>query len=336
MHEKTTLGVNSRTSKVLLMGDIEFSETEVQTFLRIIREMPANVVYGIIHQHNIDVPFELHLNELPEFLFDELEPDVRKEIIDNYVDAGKALCYFFSFDKPVPGLDQLLRKRSAAIVSLKREGIIENLPYFEKFEIHEPTKSLRVRFHYYKGRTHLFDKETQSLKEYLPVFPGVVIFRPGRKLVEVRAKYRSVSRNAVTNSSVALGLEAPYSLNLHMEVFIQRFLNWINSLNNARFEFDVRQVLSSLSMSARGRIDLRGVNEFRKYLTEGRLKGGHATIITEDKRKIKFRIFFRNCRVYFTSFSNEDDIEIIGEALEKIVEGYRFETPDKLLEDYFK
>jgi len=318
------------------MSNMDTSETKAQTFLRIIREMPANMVLGLIHKYDIDVPFELHLNELPEFLFGELDADVRKEIIHDYANAGKALCYFFSFDEQVPNIDQLLKKRSSAIVSLKREGIIENLPYFEKFEIHEPTGSLRAKFRYYKGRTHLFDKETQTLREYLPVLSGVVIFRPGRKLVEVRAKHGSVSRNAVTGSSVALGLDAPYTLNLRKEVFIGRFLNWINSLNNARFEFDVRQVLSSISMSTRGRIDLRGVNEFRKYLKEGRLRGGHATIITENKRKIRFRIFFRNCRVYFTSFSNENDIGIVGEALEKIVEGYRFETPDKLLEDYFK
>jgi len=317
------------------MGNEELSETEAYTFLRIIRGMPANMVYGLIHYYDIDVPFELHLRELPEFLFDELDANIRKEIIDKYADAGKALCYFFSFDEQVPSLDQLLKK-SNAIISLKREGNIENVPYFERFEIHKPTGSLRVRFRYYKGGIRLFDKETKTMKDYLPVHFGVVIFRPDRKLVEVRTTYRSVSRSAVTSSSIALGLKAPYSLNLHQEVFIQRFLNWINSLNNARFEFDVRQVLSSLSMSARGRIDLRRVGEFRKYLKEGKLKGGHATIITEEKRKIKFRIFFRNCRIYFTSFSNEEDIGIIGEALEKIVEGYRFETPDKLLKDFFK
>ena len=317
------------------MRNEELSETEAVTFLRIIREMPANMVHRLIDYYDVDVPFELHLSELPEFLFDELDADVRKEIIDNYVDAGKALCYFFNVGEQTPSLDQLLKKPHV-IVSLKREGNIENVPYFDKLEIHEPTGSLRVRFHYFKGRTRLFDKETQTLKEYLPILPGVVIFRPGRKIVEVRATYQSISRSAASQSSVALGLKAPYSLDLRKEVFIQGFLNWINSLNNARFEFDVRQVLSSISMSARGRIDLRGVDEFRKYLKEGRLRGGHATIITEDKRKIKFRIFFRNCRVYFTSFSNEGDIETIGEALEKIVEGYRFETPYKLLEEYFE
>jgi len=317
------------------MSDTDFSESEAQTFLRIIREMPASMVYRLVDYYDIDVPFELHLSELPGLLFDELDANARKEIIVDYGDAGKALCYFFSFDEKTPSFDQLLKKKRA-IVSLKKEGTFENVPYFDRIEVHEPTKSLRVRFHYYKGRTHLFDKETQTLKEYLPFYPGVVIFRPGRKLVEVRAKLRSMSRTAVTHASIPLGLKAPYSLDLHKEVFIQRFLDWINSLNNARFEFDVRQVLSSISMSARRRVDLREVPAFKKYLREGSLRGGHATIITEDERKIKFRIFFRDCRVYFTLFSNEKDIGIIGEALEKIVEGDRFDTPDRLLEDYFK
>jgi len=313
----------------------DLSETEAQKFLRIIREMPANLVHELIEHYDIDVPLELPMDELPAFLLDELDASARKEIIDNYGDAGKTLCYFFTFDDQTPVLDELIKKKNV-IVSLKTEGVFENVPYFEKVEIHEPTRSLRVRFHYYKGRTQLFDAETQRLKEYLYHLPGVIIFRPNRRLVEVRAKYRSISRIAAARASAVLGLKAPYSLNLHKEEYIQRFLNWINSLNNARFEFDVRQVLSSLSMSARGRIDLRRVGEFRKYLREGKLRGGHATIITEEKRKIKFRIFFRNCRVYFTSFSNEEDIEKIAEALEKIVEGYRFETPNKLLEDYFK
>jgi len=317
------------------MVDIEFSVTEDQTFLRIIRGMPANMVYGIIHYYDIDIPLEFGLNELPAFLFDELEPEARKKIIEDYADAGNTLCYFFSFDEQTPQLSELIEK-SKSIISLKNEGTYENVPYFDKYEIHEPTGTFRVRFHYYKGRSFFLDKSTQIMKEYLPVHPGVVIFKPGKKLVEVRAKYRSVSRNAATTSSVPLGMEAPFSLNLHQEKSVERFLNWINSLNNARFEFDVRRVLSSLSMSARGKIDLRKTDEFKKYSQEGRLKGGHVTIITEEKRSIRFRIFFRNCRVYFTSFSNEDDITIVGEALERIMEGYEFEIPKKLLTDYFE
>jgi len=317
------------------MADIEISETEAQTFLRIVRDMPPHMIYGIIHYYDIDVPFELGLTELPAFLFDELEPEVRKKIIDDYAYAGKALCHFFSFDKQAPPLLELMKK-SKSIISLKKEGTFENVPYFDKSQVHEPTQTFRIRFHYYKGRSYFLDKSAQTMKEYLPVYPGVVIFKPGRKLVEVRAKYRSVSRHAATNASVAWGMQAPYSLNLAEEESVQKFLNWINSLNNARFEFDVRRVLSSLSMSSRGRTDLRRTDVFKKYSQEGRLRGGHVTIISEEKRAIRFRIFFKNCRVYFTSFSSEDDIAIVREALEKIMEGYKFEIPKKILTDYFE
>lgn len=328
-------GFSITINEVQIVSEIKFSETEAQTFLRIIRDMPANLVYGIIHHYDIDIPIEFGLAELPAFLFDELEPEARKKIMDDYADAGKALCYFFSFDKETPEIPELMKK-SKSIISLKKEGFFENVPYFDKYEIHDSTGTFRARFHYYRGRNYLFDKSTQTMKEYLPVYQGVVILKPKKKLVEVRAIHRPVSRNAATSSSVALGMEAPFTLNLHKEEYVQRFLNWINSLNNARFEFDVSRVLSSLSMSARGKIDLRRTDEFKKYLQEGRLKGGHVTIITEEKRPIRFRIFFRNCRVYFTSFGNENDITIVGEALEKIMEGYEFEIPKKLLTDYFK
>lgn len=318
------------------MEDQDYLDTEAYSFLRIIREMPVTMIYRLIHYYNIDVPFDLRSNQLPEFLYDEIDSDVRKEILDNYQDAGKALCYFFRLDTPTPSLEELTTK-SDAIISLKRdETIFQNVPYFDRIEVHNSTETLRVRFHYYKGRTRLYDRASQTLKEYLPVLPGVVIFRPRKKLVEVRAKHSSLCKRAAISSSIALNLKAPHPLNMLNEIYVERFLQWIDSLNNARFEFDVRKVISSLSMSARGRVDLRKVDEFRKYLREGILRGGHATINVDENRKIKFRIFFRNCRIYFTAFSNEEDIEIVADALEKIGEGYRFETPKRLIEDYLK
>lgn len=318
------------------MSIAEYSEDEAQIFMRIIRDMPYHQVYKLIQEYNIEVPIELPTHQLPEFLYEELDPNMRRAIIADYRDAGKVLCYFFTLSKKTPSL-QDLRRNPTLFLSLKSESeIFENTPYFRNVEAHEQTGTLRVRFNYYKGRTQLFDKETQTLKEYFNVYPGVVIFRPNKRLVEVRAKHRTVSRIAANRCAIALKIDPLYPLNLYGEEYIRRFLKWIYSLNNARFEFDVRQALSSLSMSARGRTDLRKLQEFRKYLREGKLRGGHATIITEENRKIRFRIFFRDCRVYFTSFSKEGDIEIVADALEKITEGYEFETPIKTIEEYFK
>jgi len=318
------------------VGESVFNEDEYEIFTRIIREMPPKRLYEIAGRYEVDFPSELPIFKIPDFLYEELDEEARREIIDEYRDAGNTTCHFFLFDEETPSLSALAGNHNAILALKREEDFFENVPYFERIETHDLTNTLRARFHYYKGRTQLLDRETRTIRELLNVFHGVVIFRPYRKIVEVRAKDRRVSKNAVISSSSALGLEPPSSLNLNREEIIKRFLGWIYSLNNARFEFDITQTISSLSMSARGRRDLRRNEDFIRYLREGRLRGGHVTIKTEEERTIRFRIFFRDCHVYFTSYSNEKDIEIVVDAIEKIVEEYRFEFPYRTIEEYFK
>lgn len=314
------------------------SKDEVLIFTRTIQRMPPTLVRKIAEENNINIPFELSsLSELSEFLLQELDDGVKREIIANYGDAGNVLSYLFTSGDEIPKLEELTQK-SLAIYSLKEESeTLEDVPYFDEAGVHEYTKTFRVRFHYYKGRTYFLDEETKTIKEFRKAFHGMVIYRPEKTLIEVRTKHLDLARKAAQRTAAALDMEElPVSLDLRKPEYIKRFLDWIRSLNNARFEFPIREAKSSIIISARSGMDLRKLKEFQTYLEHGMLRGGHATIEKEKGRYVNFRIFFRACRIFFTSFCTEDDINFVLDAIEKISEGYRFVTPERMLDQFFK
>jgi len=300
--------------------------------------MPLPLIHKIAENNDVDVPFELGSpSELSEFLLKEFPDDVKEEIIASYGDAGNVLSYFFTSGDKIPTLEAL-KKTSHDIYSLKESSeTLEDVPYFDEVEVQRFTQTLRIRFHYFKGWTYLLDEETKTVKQFRRAFYGVVVYRPQKSLLEVRAKHLDLARKSAQRTATALGMgNLPTSLDFRKPEFIKRFLDWIRSLNNARIEFPIREAKSSLIISARSGIDLRQLKEFHTYLEHGMLRGGHATIEKEKGKEINFRIFFRDCRTYFTSFCTEDDINFVVEALEKITEGFKFVTPDRMLEQFFK
>lgn len=314
------------------------STSQIHIFLRTVERMPPQLIHRIAEENDLDVPFELYSpSELSEFLLKELPNDVKDDIIDTYGDAGKVLSYFLTCGDKIPILGEL-KKKSMGIFSLKEQSeTLEDVPYFDEVETHNSTQTLRVRFHYYKGKTYLLDEATKTIKEFRRAFYGVVVYRPERKLLEVRAKHLDLARKTAQRTAVTLGIkDLPVSVDFRKSEYIKRFLDWIRSLNNARIEFPIREARSSLIISARSGIDLRKLKEFQTYLEHGMLRGGHATIEKEKGKQINFRIFFRDCRTFFTSFCTEDDIQFVVDAIEKITEGFMFAIPDKMLEQFFK
>jgi hypothetical protein len=295
------------------------------------------LIYKIAEGNDIDIPFELGSpSELSEILLKELPNYVILDIVDKYGDAGNVLSYYFTFGDRIRQLEDL-KKESIKIRSLKEESdVLEDVPYFDEVKVHPTTQTLRVRFHYYKGRTFLLDEETKTIRQFRKAFYGVVIFRPDRKLVEVRAKHMDLARKAAQRTTTVLGMEVPVTLDFRKQECIRRFLDWIRSLNNARIEFPIREAKSSLIINARSGIDLKKLQEFRDALEHGKLRGGHATVEKNKGEEINFRIFFRDCRVYFTSFSTETDIDFVTDAIEKIAGGYKFVIPKGLLEKFFE
>jgi hypothetical protein len=230
-----------------------------------------------------------------------------------------------------------LNSKAIRIRSLREESdVLEDTPFFDEVGVHQFSQSFRIRFHYYKGKTYLLEEETKTIKEYRKAFYGVAIFRPNKKLIEVRAKHRDIARKVAQRSAAALGIPIPTTLDFRKQDCITRFLEWIRSLNNARIEFPIREAKSSLIISARSGIDLKKLKEFKDALENGKLRGGHATVERKRGEQLNFRIFFRDCRIYYTSFCTEDDIDFITDAIEKITEGHKFVVPKGLLEKYLE
>jgi hypothetical protein len=315
-------------------------DNKIQLFTRVIERayhVSPRLVYNIAEQNEVDLPYDLGSPlELSEYLLKELPSYAIFDLIDKYGDAGNVLSYFFTFgDKILPVED--LKKRFIQVRSLKEDSdVLEDIAYFDEVDVHPSTQTVRVRFHYYKGRTFLLDEETKTIRQYRRAFYGVVIFRPNKRLVEVRAKHRDLARKAAQKVTTTLGMEVPVTLDFRKQEYIQKFLDWIRSLNNARIEFPIKEAKSSLIINARSGIDLKQLKEFKDALEHGKLRGGHATVERNKGEEINFRIFFRDCRVYFTSFSTETDIDFVTDAIEKITGGYKFVIPKGLLEKFFE
>lgn len=300
-----------------------------------IRSMDNEMLSKIALKYEIDIPMEMGFYEATQFLLDELSDEEKNEIVANYGDAGKPVSHFFVCEGSIPDL-VTLRDTSRAIFypqGEERAGL-EHFPYFGDVVFHEATNTLRIRFDYIKGVYTFFDEETNSIRELRRTFSGVMVFRPKSSLLEVRAKHASMARKVVVRTA-RMNLQPFFPLSLKEEVYINRFLDWIYSLNNARIDLPRTDSRSSITIIARHGRDLRKINEFQGDLKRGKLRGGHVTIEREKDAFVKFNMFFKPCHLYFTSFSTNEDVEFVVSALEKIVEGYRFARPEKLL-DFLK
>lgn len=325
------------------MNDSDLSETHVRVFQEIIRQMPNSLIMRLAQDNEVEVPFDIlgFPYEVSNFFLKELSSEALQEIVREYGDAGKPIVFLFTCEDEIPSLEELMKKSDTLLSFEPESKTLEGMPYFDEVYVHEPTGSLRVRFHYIKGRIFLMSK-TLKIREERVAHYGTIIFRPNRVIFEVRARHKDVASKAAIRVAAVLGIEkAPYPPDFRRKEMIERFLNWIRSLNNARIGFSVREAVSSLSMSARRGADLRTHEDFRKYLEYGMLKGGHATaygerIVKGQLRNVNFRIFFRDCRIYFTRFSYEDDIEYVVDALEEIGEGRQIETPQRMLKEFSK
>jgi hypothetical protein len=314
-------------------------ESKARLFTRTIERavhIVPSLIYKIAENEDLDIPFDLGApSEISEFLLKELSDSAKWRIIDTYGDAGNVLSYFFTFGNAIPSIDEL-RRNSYRIASLKEDSdVLEDTPYFDEVEVHSMSQTLRVRFHYYKGRTYLLDEATKTIREFRKAFYGVIVYRPQKKIVEARATHMDLARSAVRRTAAVLGMPSPETLNFRKQECIQRFLDWIRSLNNARIEFPIKEAKSSLTISARSGFDLKKLQDFREALEHGRLRGGHATVQRKKDEQINYRLFFRDCRVYFTSFCTESDIDFVTDAIEKITEGYKFDIPKGLLDKFF-
>jgi hypothetical protein len=256
-------------------------------------KMPPKLLHVLAEKYQIAIPDDVTELTLPEYLLQELSDENKVEIYSNYGYAGRVVCRFFGAKTKNPSLEELQSTcMTLPIEPDKAEILRPNTPFLEYHEIDENNQLVRLRFKYLHESQSVYDSETQTTKEWFPLHHGTAVIRPQKGIVEIRVTDRRMAMPIVTMVMKYLKLPYLYRLNLYTERCIARFLQWIKTLNNARFTFGAAEDLSSVSISAKEHSDLRTNPKFKEYFDLGFLRGGHATI-QRNYHHVNFRIFFR-------------------------------------------
>jgi hypothetical protein len=294
------------------------------------------MLYSLADKYEVEIPPEaVDIYTIVDSFVDELSLEAKREILSQYGDAGRVSSFIFVTKEKTPPIQTIFAK-ARTLMNIKPESKFwENYPYYDDVEIDHATRTLRIRFHYLLGLISLIDERTGRPKEHRQYWRGMIVYRPESKVLEIRVKHRSMAAKMSARIPAHLGLEPFYSLNLMDEKMNKKFVEWISSLNSATIELPLSEVSGSLIITARKGMDLRTAKRYNEELKYGRLRHGHVTIQTEDKHKINFHIYFRNCHIKYTLLTSETDIEYVINALEKISEGYMFARPERILTEYF-
>ena len=319
------------------MAQDTLPQTDTRRFSNVIRKMPMSLIHKLAKTFEVDLAFGLTDRlRITEIFLDEMSIDDLRSILAQYGDAGKASSFFFVSNEKIPSNETLLERSSEFFSVPPDSEAWENHPYFDEARVHIPTNTFRVWFHYLKGVIPFYDEEARRISEHRLVHHGVLVYRPDHSLLEVRTRYKGMASKVVNRAAVYLRLEPFFSVNMLRKGYVKSFIDWINSLNNARFEMPFSDATESIMITAREGVDLRNLKRFHDELKRGKLRGGHVTIIRNETYQIRFNVYFRGCHLSFTSYSSEQDIEFVADALEKITEGYRFVTPERLLEEFLR
>jgi len=304
--------------------------------LELITRMSLKMRRQIADKYRIEIPEDVEEYRLPEFLTQRLSEGEKSELLSDYYYAARAVTHFLTLGirRRTPSMEELVSAAESLPATESLDPSRQDKPIFSYHDVDVKNKLIRLRFQYFHGLQRFFDPDTKTIKSVVPVKEGTVVIRPERTLFEARVTDRDMAMPIAFLAIKLMKLPVVFPLDLYSEKSVTRFLDWIDSLHNARFDYTEKEDISTISLSARGMTDLRGTTKFKQLFREGRLRGGHVTIQRGD-HEINFRIFFRNTRVSFTSFSDEEDILLVAQALEDITEGKEFLGPRKLLEQYF-
>lgn len=316
----------------------DFSERQVFRLRRTLLRMPIHMLYQLADAYEVEIPFEApDTYTIVNSFADELSLEAKKQVLSQYGDAGRPSSFVFISREKTPTV-QTVFKKARELLDIKSESQFwESYPYYDDVEVDHVTRTLRIRFHYLLGSVSLVDEKTGMPKVHRNYWRGVIVYTPESRIMEVRAKHRSMARKMSARIAAYLGLEPFVSFNLMDEKMNRSFIDWISSLNSATIELPLGERISgSLIITARKGMDLRTAKRYNEELRHGRLRHGHVTIEPEKDHKINFHVWFRDCHVKFTLFSSEAAIRYIIGALEKICEGYEFGKPERMLTEYFE
>lgn len=317
-------------------SDSNLSERQIFRLQGKLKEMTIPFLHRLADEYEVEIPFEARdMYTIINAFIDELSLEAKKKILGEYGDAGRPSTYIFISEEKNPSIQTVFQKAKALSTLELDSQFWELHPYYDEVEVDYTTRTLRIRFHYLKGSILTIDENGRE-KEHRLHHSGVVVYRPESKILEVRVKDRSMARKMAVTIPTILGLESFISLNLMDKTLNRAFVDWISSLNSATIQLPISEVSGSLIITARKGMDLRTAKRYNEELKYGRLRGGHVTIERNKDHKTNFRIHFRDCHIWFTLFTNEDDIGYVIDAIEKIAEGFQFAKPDRMLTRYFE
>ena len=311
------------------------SEVDVFRLKAMLREMSIHDLYQLATEYQVEIPIEaLDIISIVDALVEELKPDQQKDLLKRYGDAGRKSTYLYISKGMTPSPFQIYNKANE-LLFIKNDSLIwENYPYYDEVEIDNLNDALKIRFHYLHGSTVTLDENAKQHEQRFK-FNGVAVFRKNSRILELRAKHKGIADKIATNTPEQIGL-APYTtINLMDEKLITSFVEWIKSLNSANIELASSDAIAgSLRITARRGMDLKTAEKFSEELKNGQLQGGHVTI-DHEQRRVNFRINFRDCHITYTLFTSEPDITYVLQAIEKIMEGFNFDKPKRLLDEFF-
>ncbi len=268
-------------------------------------------------------------------LFDGLSTVDRRKLLETFGDAGRKSTFLYISKDFLPSIPSILNNAQKLLHLRHESPFWENIPYYDDLWQDQHKSVLKVHFHYLHGVLNTLDEHGKQREQRLQYY-GCVVYRPGKKILEIRVHHKSMADKIASTWPILLSVPIVQSINLLDEGLIKSFVDWIQSLNSANILLDsTDSTAGSLRITARRGMDLRTAERYARELKNGELIGGHVTI-EHEAEKINFRITYQDCLVSYTLFTEEKGISYEIEAFEKIVEGFEFERPTKILTDFFR
>jgi hypothetical protein len=311
------------------------NQSDVYRLKVMLRDMSIHGLYRLAAEYQVEIPMDaLDVFSIVDSIIESLKPAQQEDLLKKYGDAGRKSTYLYISKDKTPALPKLYNKANDLLFIKNDSGIWENYPYYDQVEIDDSNDVLKIRFHYLHGSTVTLDEDGKQHEQRYK-YSGVAVYRKDSRILEVRALHKGIADKIATNTPVQIGLPPFVSVDLMDEKLITCFVEWINSLNSANIELaSDDSVAGSLRITARRGMDLKTAEKFAKELKNGQLRGGHVTI-EHEQVGVNFRINFRDCHITYTLFTSETDMTYVLRAIEKIMEGYNFAKPKRMLHEFF-
>jgi hypothetical protein len=318
---------------------MEGKEIDDMVFGSFISRVRETTIERIAKAIGVVIPPDILPYQYADYLSRELDIDKKSRTLSMFRDTVNCTSRIYVLQERTPPYNELRDIVKDFKYEEEEHVILEGKPYFKELDFDDLTNVVKLRFKYFGPKMTVYDPETRRIQQFLPQETAVVVVQPKSRLIEARTSQQRIAQSilyrtvSMLSDVIKLGELKP--LNLYTKDCIVKFLDWIEFLSYAGFEFDDLEDIGTLSIGAKRKRDLRFTKRFEENFKRGRLRRGHASIKRDEERILKFRIFFRDARIFFTSLCDEKDIRFILDGIEQISEARPFHVPRELLSQYF-